>query len=72
MTDVKCAEITRDNREYTCVGRTFMAVRSSKNGILGDWSIIEYDTEHRHGSVFLQHYKTKDLPGAIKALCDVK
>lgn len=69
---MKFTEITRDNREYSYKGRTFMTVRSSKNGLRGDWSIIEYDTEHRHGSVFLQHYKTKELSGAIKALCDTK
>lgn len=68
MSDIKCVKITRDNREYQCGDRTFMAVRTAPGGVRTDWSIIEVD-DQRHGVSFGRQYKTKELESVIAEAC---
>lgn len=66
--NIKRVKITRDNWEYQCGNRTFMAVRTAPGGVRTDWSIIELDTE-RHGTLFKNYYKTNDIESAIVEAC---
>ncbi len=68
MSKINCVKITRDNREYTCGDRTFMAVRTAPGGVRTDWSIIEIDPQ-RHGVVLNDYYKTEELENVIAGLC---
>lgn len=68
MTNLTCEHVTRDNREYNYMGRTFMAIRTSPGGVRTDWSIIEVDS-NCHGYLIPEHVKTKDLSDTIIKLC---
>ena len=65
---ITCVKITRDNREYQCGDRTFMAVRTAPGGVRTDWSIVEVDNQ-RHGVLFGRQYKTKELEEVILQAC---
>ena len=68
MSDIKRVKITRDNWEYQCGNRTFMAVRTAPGGVRTDWSIIEVDNQ-RHGTLFGRYYKTNELESVIMEAC---
>lgn len=68
MSKIKRVQITRDNWEYQCGNRTFMAVRTAPGGVRTDWSIIEIDMEGR-GVLFKNYYKTNELESAIMEVC---
>lgn len=68
---IKCVKITRDNREYQCGDRTFMATRTAPGGVRTDWSIIEIDGQ-RHGYLFRPCYKTGELESAVLQACHVE
>lgn len=70
MGKIKWEHITRDNRQTIYKDRDIVAIRSSKNGIRGNWSLFELsdapDAIHKHNvrttdlcMVLQSHYKSE-------------
>lgn len=65
MGNIEWQHVTRDNRETLYKGRQIVAIRSSKGGVRGNWSVFELGNEP--GGIGASDIPTSALNDTIRA-----